>query len=143
MQYTKYEIQMVKSEVKETKVKYYAYDSDSVYRFLLDFCEMDKMTKEHLIELALSAKGEIIGYHIVAVGDLTGAIVHPREVFQFAIIANAASIIVAHNHPSGDPSPSINDIAITKRLKEAGKLIGIKLLDHLVIGEHGYETISV
>jgi DNA repair protein RadC len=74
----------------------------------------------------------------VSIGNLNSSVVHPREVFNEAIICHSASIIVCHNHPSGDPSPSNEDINITQRLKECGKLLGIELIDHIIIGDGIY-----
>jgi DNA repair protein RadC len=85
----------------------------------------------------LDAKNHVIGIHTVSVGSLFAAIVSPREVFKGAILANAASVIVAHNHPSGGVTPSPEDIQVTKTLKEAGKLLDIEVLDLLIIGEEG------
>jgi len=90
--------------------------------------------QEHFIALLLNAKNRVMKEVLVSVGSLTTSIVHPREVFAPAIKERAASIIVLHNHPSGDPSPSREDIDITKRLKEAGELIGVQVLDHVIIG---------
>jgi len=90
--------------------------------------------QEHFLVLALNAAGKVNGYRVVASGTLTSCIVHPREVFRAAIMLGAASIIVAHNHPSGDPAPSSEDRALTDRLIEAGKLLGIPVHDSLVIG---------
>ena len=75
--------------------------------------------------------------NIVSVGSLNGSLVHPRECYEAAILGNAAALILFHNHPSGDPSPSREDIAPTKRLQEAGKIIGIEVLDHVVLGAAG------
>ncbi len=77
----------------------------------------------------------MIGINTVSIGSLTGSVVHPREVFKPAILANAASIICGHNHPSGDLEPSNEDRAITKRLVASGRLLGIDVLDHLIIGD--------
>ena len=88
--------------------------------------------------LYLDRKGGIIIDEDVSKGSLHSAIVHPREVFKTAIKRSAASIILVHNHPSGDPNPSTEDIEITRRLMEAGNLIGIEVLDHIIIGEHKY-----
>ena len=78
----------------------------------------------------------------VFIGSLNASIVHPREVFKEAFRRSAASIICLHNHPSGDPSPSREDIEVTKRLVECGKIIGIEILDHLIIGEHKYVSLK-
>ena len=75
--------------------------------------------------------------NVVAIGSLTAALVHPREVFKPAILSNAAAVVLAHCHPSGDPTPSAEDLALTKRLCEAGDLLGIRVLDHLVLGHEG------
>jgi DNA repair protein RadC len=83
----------------------------------------------------VNRKNEVIGINTVSVGNLTGSIVSPREVFKPAILANAAALICAHNHPSGDPKPSPEDRETTKRLHEAGKLLGIQVLDHIIIGD--------
>ena len=90
--------------------------------------------REHLVALFLDIRNRVIGQKTVSVGSLHANIVHPREVFKDAIARSAAAIIVAHNHPSGDPSPSEEDCNVTARLKEAGSLIGIQLLDHIIIG---------
>ncbi|HVK03779.1 MAG TPA: DNA repair protein RadC [Armatimonadaceae bacterium] len=91
--------------------------------------------REHFIALLLDAKNGVMRQRTVSVGDLTSSLVHPREVFSEAIRHGAASLIVAHNHPSGDPTPSPEDAAVTRRLAEAGELLGIELLDHIVLGD--------
>lgn len=93
--------------------------------------------REHFAILMLNTECGVIGLHTVSVGCLDASIVHPREVFKPAILASAASIIAAHNHPSGDPGPSPEDRALTQRLAQSGALLGIEVLDHLVIGEVG------
>jgi DNA repair protein RadC len=85
----------------------------------------------------LTVRQRLIGLHTVSVGCLTSSLVHPREVFKPAILAACAGLILAHNHPSGDPEPSAEDIALTRRLCAAGELLGIQILDHLILGEHG------
>lgn len=100
----------------------------------------DAADREHLAILMLDAKNRLLGVHTVGIGTLSGALIAPREVFKAAILANAASIIVGHNHPSGDPTPSPEDYRVTECLKSAGELLEIPVLDHLVIGEHGAFT---
>ena len=90
--------------------------------------------REGFAVLFLNARACPIGAELVSVGSLNGAIVHPREVFKGAILASAAAIICGHNHPSGDPEPSAEDISITRRLAECGALLGIEVKDHIVIG---------
>jgi len=89
------------------------------------------------VVLLLSQKNRVIGIHTVSIGSLTASVVQPRETFKAAILANAAAIICGHNHPSGDCQPSKEDRAITQRLKEAGALLGIHLLDHVIVGGDG------
>jgi len=98
---------------------------------------LESSDREMMIAAFLDTKNGVIGLHIVSVGDLSSTLVHPREVFKAAILANAASLILGHNHPSGDPAPSPEDIAVTRRISEAGELLGIELLDHVIIGDVG------
>ena len=98
--------------------------------------------KEHFCILLLNTKNHVIGWHVVSIGNLTGIVVHPREVFAPVIVHHAASIILAHNHPSGDPTPSKEDIAVTQRLMKAGKIMDIPVLDHIVIGGDGFISIK-
>jgi DNA repair protein RadC len=95
---------------------------------------------EHVGVLSVDTKHRVIGWDVVSVGTLDVALVHPREVFLAAILHHAAAIVVAHNHPSGDPTPSLDDVAIALRLQRCGKLLGIPLLDSLVIGADGRYT---
>ena len=93
--------------------------------------------REHFVIILLNQKNRIIGVNTVSIGSLTASVVHPREVFKGAILANAASIVCGHNHPSTDCQPSKEDRAITTRLVEAGRLLGISVLDHVIIGGDG------
>ena len=93
--------------------------------------------REVFLVLLLNAKNKVERVACVSIGTLTASLVHPREVFRGAILHGAASIILAHNHPSGDPTPSREDIEITERLAEGGKLLGIDLLDHVIVGTEG------
>jgi DNA repair protein RadC len=98
---------------------------------------------EHFCIFSLSTKNKIIGVHTLFQGSLNASIVHPREVFQAALLNNAASIVCFHNHPSTDPTPSSEDISVTKRLLEAGKILGIDVLDHLIIGDEFGNYVSL
>lgn len=98
---------------------------------------LENEDREHFVTLMLDVKNKVIGIHTVSIGNLDSAIVSPREVFKAAILANAASIIIAHNHPSGDLTPSPEDFKVTEVLKKAGKLLGIEVLDHVIVGEEG------
>ncbi len=94
--------------------------------------------KEHFYSILLNTRSEIQGVDLVSVGSLNASLVHPREVFRLPVICAAASIIVAHNHPSGSPTPSSADIDLTERLVKAGEIMGIELLDHIVYGDPGH-----
>ena len=94
--------------------------------------------KEHFVNLMINAKGEIIEETEVSIGDLCSSTTHPREVFVDAVRRSAGSVVFVHNHPSGDPSPSEMDIVTTKRLMQAGEILGIPVLDHIVIGDGCY-----
>ena len=94
--------------------------------------------KEHFKLILLNTRNKIIGISTVSIGSLNASIVHPREVFKDAIIHNAYSVVLAHNHPSGDTEPSEDDLTITKRLVEAGKILGIEVIDHIIISKNGF-----
>ena len=85
----------------------------------------------------LTIRHRMLGLHTVSVGCLSSSLVHPREVFKPAILAGSAALLLAHNHPSGDPEPSAEDLALTRRLSAAGALLGIEILDHVILGEAG------
>lgn len=104
--------------------------------------DMRFLMQEHFVCLYLNTKNQVLHKRTVFIGSLNASIVHPREVFKEAFRRSAASIICLHNHPSGDPSPSKEDIEVTKRLVECGKIIGIDVLDHLIIGEHKYVSLK-
>lgn len=104
--------------------------------------DMENLPNEHFVILTLGTKNNILGCHTIHIGSLNVSIVHPREVFQQAILNNAASIICFHNHPSGNSSPSNEDFEVTKRLKDAGKILGIDVLDHIVIGRDEYTSLK-
>ncbi len=87
--------------------------------------------------LLLDGKHKVTGVHTVAVGTLTSCLVHPREVFKAAVVGNAASVVLVHNHPSQQPEPSAEDVALTRRLHEAGLLLGISVLDHVIVTAEG------
>lgn len=104
--------------------------------------ELRHQNKEQFIVVFLNTKHAITAYEVVSVGSLTASIVHPREVFNKAIRRSAAAILVVHNHPSGQVAPSEEDKRITQRLKEAGNLLGIRLLDHLIIADDDYYSFT-
>lgn len=103
---------------------------------------IESSDRELLIVCCLDTKNQPTAIHTVSIGSLNSSIVHPREVFKTAILSNSASIIIFHNHPSGDPSPSSEDISVTTRLKECGKIIGIELIDHIIVGDNNFVSIK-
>jgi DNA repair protein RadC len=100
--------------------------------------EIEDYSKENFFVISFDVRNRVIGMDKISKGTLSASLVHPRETFESAIRRHAAQIIVAHNHPSGDPEPSEDDIRITKRLYEAGKIMGIELMDHIVITKEQY-----
>jgi len=98
--------------------------------------------KEYFLALLLDTRGQLIKISEISVGSLDGSIVHPREVFKEAMSASAASVILVHNHPSGDPEPSEDDIGLTKRLAEAGEIMGIDVLDHIIICDKSFLSLK-
>ena len=128
--------------VKESSFQYLTRTISSPY----DAYEMIKeqlqdSDREQFIIACLNSKNEPTNISVIAVGTLNKAIVYPREVFKTAILLNAASIMAFHNHPSGDTTPSQQDLQLTNRLYEAGELLGIKLLDHLIIGDGSFTSL--
>lgn len=135
--------------VAEISKRFNSYKDGSEYKILKSFdaanlvmSEMSSLKQEHLMTILLNTRNIVICVEDISIGDLNSSIVHPREVFCEAIKKNSASIIVCHNHPSGDPSPSSEDLDITYRLKECGKILGINLLDHLIIGNGKYISLK-
>jgi DNA repair protein RadC len=98
--------------------------------------------KEHFLVLCLDTRNKLINRKLVSMGSLDTSIVHPREAFKEAVSSCAASVIFAHNHPSGDPEPSREDIELTKRLVKAGEIIGIEVLDHIIVCDRGYLSLK-
>jgi len=121
-----------KNEIKIT------FPSD-VLPFVSNICDK---RQEHFVCLSLNGANEIIGNRVVTVGLLNSNPVHPREVFSDAIVDRAASIILVHNHPSGNTEPSQEDVAITKRLVQAGEILGVKIHDHIIVSNKGYTSMK-
>lgn len=136
-----FEIQKV-IVVKERSVEYEAFkepikSSSNVVDISRDM-EIHRSAEELFCIYSINAKGQIIAFHEVAHGDLCSATTHPREIFKRALLNNAGSIILLHNHPSGDPMPSEMDIETTHRLVQAGEILGVPVLDHIVLGDDNY-----
>jgi|SRR5579871_2934360 len=104
--------------------------------------ELRDVKKEHFKALMLDSKNRVLKIVTVSIGILDSSLVHPREVYKEAILVSSASLIVAHNHPSGDPTPSAEDKRVTERLAECGQLLGIELLDHVVIGDNKWISLK-
>lgn len=104
--------------------------------------EMRHLDREHFCALLLNTKHQVVARETISVGTLNSSLVHPRELFKAAIKRSAAALILVHNHPSGDPTPSREDREITDRLKEAGTIIGIDVLDHIIIGDKNFISLK-
>lgn len=104
--------------------------------------KLGRIKKEYFMVLSLNSRNNLIKASEVSIGTLNANLVHPREVFQEAIYAHAVQIILAHNHPSGDLEPSEEDIEITKRLVEAGKILGIEVVDHIIVSKNGFQSLK-
>src|SRR5690554_4185802 len=128
---------LAKKIISSQKEKRYVIRSpEDAANYLMD--EMRHLTQEHFVALYLNTKNEVLHKRTVFIGSLNASVVHPREIFNGAIRYSAASILVAHNHPSGTPDPSREDIEVTRRVKESGKILGVELLDHIIIGDRKY-----
>lgn len=104
--------------------------------------EMRYLDREHFRTISLNTKNHVLAVDTVSIGSLNSSIVHPRELFKNPIKRSSAALILVHNHPSGDPTPSKEDIEVTKRLSDAGKLLGIEILDHIIIGDQKYISLK-
>jgi DNA repair protein RadC len=135
-----YRVQLVRERTVTGEQRRSIRNPDDVVAILKD--ELLKSDREKLISVMLNAKNVVIGMEVVSVGSLTASVVTARELFKSAILASAAAVIISHNHPSGDPTPSQDDIRLTERISKAGELLGVKLLDHVIIGELGHYSFS-
>jgi DNA repair protein RadC len=113
-----------------------------VYQAAKQLLALHEEPEEHFCILCLNTKNKIVGVHTISIGSLNASIVHPREVFKAAMLNNASALLLLHNHPSGDPEPSREDIEITHRLVNAGNILGINVLDHVVIGDGRYISLK-
>ncbi len=121
-------------EVNDTNLPVISDAKDAVAQL----SDMRDLKKEHLVALYLNAKNQLVHKETISMGTLNANLVHPREVFEPALKYSAAQIIAVHNHPSGDPKPSEDDLEVTKRLTEAGKMMGIELMDHVIISKNSH-----
>lgn len=139
MDIVKYRIELVKQDTKtfdilEKKIKC----PENVYVIIKEYLHISKLAEEIFGILCLTTKMKITSIFIVSHGGLDSCLVHPREVFKRAMLVNPSSIILFHNHPSGDVTPSKEDVNVTNRLCDAGNLLGIKVLDHIISGDEVY-----
>jgi DNA repair protein RadC len=116
-----------------------AEDAQRIARTIFETLDADK---EHFVLLALNNKNRVNGFKLISTGSLTASLVHPREVWRAALYLCAAAVVFVHNHPSGDPAPSPEDQDITRRLKETGDVLGIRVLDHVVLGHERFFSFS-
>ena len=135
---TKYDVRLVKESAS-----LYDYDEKklnnpySAVKLLNDLWDMENLCEEHFVMLGLDSKLRVVGAFDIHTGTLNSSLVSMRSLFSRAILCNANSIMVAHNHPSGVVSPSSEDVSMTDKIKEAGEILDIKLIDHIIIGEKG------
>lgn len=133
---TRYSIQLVKEEAKRYEIEYKKVnDPSTIVDIVNKIYNLKESTDEHFIVVAMDVKCKLIGTFHVSQGSLTASIVHPREIFKRLLVCNAYSFVAVHNHPSGDTTPSEEDIIITERIKKAGEIMGISILDHIIIGD--------
>ena len=124
----------IKDKTKTKKMRC-SEDVAEIFKTIIQSESEVDQEKEHFWVMGLNTKNTIKYIELVSLGSLSTAIVHPRETFRLACMKAVASIVAVHNHPSGDPAPSQDDIELTKRLKQSGDILGIKMLDHIIIGE--------
>jgi DNA repair protein RadC len=123
-------------ELKNFNIK----DPESVVKAIR--ASIKDKAKEHFKLILLNPRNKIIRISTISIGTLNASLVHPREVFKDAIVHSAASVVLAHNHPSGDPDPSEDDLKITRKLVESGKILGIEVLDHIIIAKNGFKSLA-
>lgn len=130
-----YKVMLVHDESISISSKYIRSPEDAA-KIITNY--LKGVDREHFVGLYLNSANELISIHTISIGTLNASLVHPREVFKLALIVGAASVIVAHNHPSGNLEPSQEDIAITKQLVDAGKILGVPVHDHIIVttGNH-------
>jgi DNA repair protein RadC len=131
------------SLIREGSIKHpYQRFSNSKDIFLLGKQLLENSDRESFYVISLDSKNKMIGLNLVSMGSMSTSVVHPREVFKLLIVQSAAAAIFFHNHPSGDPAPSREDREATERLISAGKLLGIRVLDHIIIGSEDYYSFA-
>lgn len=132
---------------KELSVNYPELDRkmnspEKVVRLAKEFLHLDDQTEEYLYMICMNSKLELTSVFEISHGNVNSSIIGAREIFQKALLANAVSIILMHNHPSGDSTPSREDIEVTKRIVEAGRVVGVELVDHIIIGRPMFTSLK-
>jgi DNA repair protein RadC len=120
-------------------------NAQAVYALINSVLDMESeidRDKEHFYVLGLNCKNRVQYVELVSMGTLTASLIHPRETYRLAVMKGVASIVCIHNHPSGDPTPSRDDLAVTERLKKSGEILGINLLDHIIIGDGKFTSLK-
>jgi len=135
------EVRLVKEKGVNYNTMIQVDSPESTVRALNSLMDMDTLAVEKVVLVCLDTKNKIMSINQISQGTVNSSLVNPREIFQMALLQGATNIIVAHNHPSGNPKPSGADIDVTKRLAEAGKILGVNLLDHLIIGDGKYTSL--
>lgn len=133
---------LVKEKVEKYELPRAIMNPEDAYKAITEITSVEEEAQEVFGILILNTKNKIVAVHEVSRGTLNSSLVCPREVFKPAVLHNAAAIICFHNHPSGDPEPSKEDIKTTNRLVEAGKIMGIKIFDHIIVGDDGYISLK-
>ena len=133
---------LVKEKVGRYELPREISNPDQVYKAITAITSVEGEAQEVFGVLILNTKNKIVAVHEISRGTLSSSMAHPREVFKPAVLHNAAAIVCFHNHPSGDPEPSREDIETTKRLVEAGKIMGIEVLDHIIVGDEDYSSLK-
>lgn len=121
---------------------HYIKSPDDVVQVAKDFLRLEEESEEYMYMLGLNTKNKVLGVFEVSHGTVNASIVGTREIFQKALLLNSVSIIVMHNHPSGDPTPSRQDIEVTKKLVSAGEILGVEVLDHIIVGDGQYSSLK-
>ena len=151
MRVVKYKTKLTEKQrvVLEKEVSVYCPEIDrkmngpeKIVKLAREYLRMHELPEEYMYMVCMNTKLDMTGVFEISHGNVNSSVVGTREVFQKALLANAVSVIFIHNHPSGDSTPSREDIKVTERLKEAGKILGVDVLDHIVIGRPGYTSLK-
>lgn len=151
MRVVKYKTKLTEKQrvVLEKEVSVYCPEIDrkmnspeKIVKLAREYLRMQELPEEYMYMVCMNTKLDMTGVFEISHGNVNSSVVGTREVFQKALLANAVSVIFIHNHPSGDPTPSREDVEVTKRLTEAGRILGIQVLDHIIIGQPGYTSLK-